>query len=308
MSIISVTTKDIEAIFGEPVSARLARRIQDFDLRYEEISEKERDERILEVVRTLQKPDLKEAGEHRIDDWERGWGENLDALFKTGNIDSLVPLYFGKHPLVRWMRRWVKPLTKDFDYKILSILVEHVMEMCMADKKAVYEFGCGPGYHLLQARKINAKAKLVGLDWTLASQKILNGVAKRLLDTNIQGRHFNFYQPDETLDFEPDSVIYTVAALEQVGDRHEAFIDFLLRKKPSLCVHFEPIDEIMEPNDLMDQLSVLYCRKRNYLRGFLPRLEELEKQGCLKILRKQRLFSGSFFLEGHTLIVWSPRP
>ena len=308
MSISSVTPKDIESIYGEPVSERLAKRINDFNLQYEEITTKERDNHILEVVRTLQKPDLKEAGEHRIVDWERGWGENLEALLKTGAIDSVVPLYFGKHLLVRWMRRWVKPLTKDFDYKILCVLVEHVMEKYMTDKKAIYEFGCGPGYHLLRARKINTKAKLVGLDWTSASQHILNGVSERGLDPDIQGRHFDFYQPDETLDFEPDSVIYSVAALEQVGNRHEAFINFLLRKKPSLCIHFEPIDEIMEPDDLMDQLSVAYCRKRNYLKAFLPKLEELEKQGLLKIHRKQRLFSGSFFLEGHTLIVWSPLP
>lgn len=302
----TIQPADIEAIMGEPISERLKERLANFNLQFTEISAGERDQYILESVRALVNPDLKVAGEHRIGDWERGWGENLEAFRKTGNADAAVPFYFGKHPIVRWRRRWVRPVTESFDYRILCILVEHAMEKYMADKDAIYEFGCGPGYHLLRARMINAAARLVGLDWTEASQTLLNGMAAEGIDANLEGRRFDFYHPDESLEFRPNSVVYSVAALEQVGNRHDAFIQFLLGRKPDLVVHFEPIDEVMDPEDLHDQLSVLYCRKRNYLEGYLPRLEQLESEGKLTIHRKQRVHSGSFFIEGHSLIVWSP--
>lgn len=306
MRVQTILASDIEAILGEKISERLKQRLVDFDLRFTEITPNERDQFILESVRALMNPELKVAGEHRIEDWERGWGENFDIFRKTGNPDAAVPLYFGKHPIVRWRRRWVRPVSESFDYRIICLLVEHAMERYMSDKSAIYEFGCGPGYHLLRARQINPTARLVGLDWTTASQKLLNGMAESGIDKNLEGRRFDFYHPEETLDFLPKSAVYTVAALEQVGIRHEAFIQFLLDCKPEIIVHFEPIDELMEKDNLHDQLSVLYSRKRNYLKGYLPRLEELEKEGKLTIHRKQRAHSGSFFIEGHSLIVWSP--
>jgi trans-aconitate methyltransferase len=306
MSVQAIKPSDIEAILGDTISERLKKRLVDFDLRFTEITPQERDHYILEAVKALVNPDLKVSGEHRIEDWERGWGENLEEFCKTGNPDAAVPLYFGKYPIVRWRRHWVRPLNADHEYRLLCILVEYVIERYMADKSAIYEFGCGPGYHLLRARMINAKARLVGLDWATSSQKILNGMAERGIDQNLEGRRFDFYHPDETLEFLPNSAVYSVAALEQIGDRHKEFVNFLLNRKPEVVVHLEPIDELMDGNDLHDQLSVLYCRKRNYLKGYLSYLEQLENEGKLTIHRKQRTEYGSFFIEGHSLVVWSP--
>ena len=48
------------------------------------------------------------------------------------------------------------------------------------------------------------------------------------------------------------------------------------------------------------------AEKRRYLSGFLPYLENLEQQGRLEIIKKQRIYYGSFFIEGHSLVVWRP--
>ena len=283
MSIQTIQPSDIEAILGESISDRLKKRLVEFDLRFTEITPEERDHYILECVKALVNPDLKVSGEHRIEDWERGWGENLAEFCKTGNPDAAVPLYFGKYPIVRWRRKWVRPLSSNHEYRLLCVLVEHVMERYMTDKSAIYEFGCGPGYHLLRARMINPSARLIGLDWATASQKILNGIAERGIDNNLEGRRFDFFHPDPELKFAPNSSVYSVAALEQIGDRHKDFVDFLIDRKPDIVVHLEPIDELMDANDLHDQLSVLYCRKRNYLKGYLFYLEHLESEGKLTI-------------------------
>ena len=84
------------------------------------------------------------------------------------------------------------------------------------------------------------------------------------------------------------------------------FIDFLLEKKPEICLHIEPIAELLNEENLVDYLSILYFKKRNYLSGFLLKLRELEEAGKIKIHMAKRTFIGSLYIEGYSVIAWSP--
>jgi hypothetical protein len=280
------------------------------NLQYEELTPEERDHYILEVVEELTRrgadDTLRGAGQHRLPDWEKGWSEILVAFKRESTIDSLVPPYYGKQQLVRWKQRIIRPHVPYFDYRIHCLIVNWAIETYLCHMNALYEFGCGPAYHLLRARRYNPKARLVGLDWGESSQSIISQIVASGIETNIEGRKFNFFEADYSLDFVPNSGILTIAALEQVGECFEPFLQFLLQKRPAICVHLEPIDELMDQKHLIDRLSVLYCRKRNYLNGFLTRLRQLQDQGRVKIHREQRTYTGSFFIEGHSLVVWSP--
>ena len=306
----TISAEDIEEALQTRLSDKLKERCTSAALRYEEISAEERDNYIREVIEVLMKvyedTDIKPAGEHRLTEWERGWGENLEAIKKGKRVNDLIPKYYGKRKLVRWRQRIVRPLIPDFDYKILSILVDWGVESFFKEASNIFEFGCGPGYHLLRARKYNATAGLIGLDWTKASQDIIAQVKEAGIETNISGRNFNFFTPDYSIEVPPGSGFLTVAALEQIGGNFEPFLAFILEKKPAVCVHFEPIDELLDQNNLIDKLSLLYFRKRNYLYGFLPRLRQLEIEGKIKIIKEQRTYSGSFFIEGHSVVVWYP--
>jgi hypothetical protein len=68
----------------------------------------------------------------------------------------------------------------------------------------------------------------------------------------------------------------------------------------------EPIAELLDESKLIDNLSVRYFRKRNYLHDYLKHLEWLESIGKIKIIDKRRIWSGSYFIEGHSLVVWKP--
>lgn len=302
----SITPEDIEDVLKIELDSVLREECITASFLYEELTPSERDQYILDVIEVLTSDSLPSAGESRFRDWESGWGQNLDAFRQSGKPMDLVPRYFGKHQLVRWKQRMIRPVSPLFDYHIHCVLVDCVVAQYLREAAAIYEFGCGPGYHLLGARRFNTTARLVGLDWTDASQNIIKEIAALGLDTNIHGYPFNFYDPDETLEIVPNSGVLTVAALEQVGNRFEPFLQFLLRKRPAIVVHLEPIDELMDCRNLIDRLSVAYCRKRNYLAGYLPRLRQLQAEGKVRILREQRTYTGSFFLEGHTLVVWCP--
>ncbi len=302
---LTITAAELESRWQGKLTPRLARRVAEVNLQYHRLSQEERDAIILKIFNTIMNPPIA-AGEHRLDQWESGWGENLKALEEARSLDAIIPKYFGKHQVVRWGGDFAQPISKGFEYYILSFLVEWAMETWLSDVDKIYEFGCGPGYHLLRARTLFPDKPLVGLDWTKASQEILKKVVENGLAQNIHGHRFNFFEPDQNLELNRSAGIYSVAALEQIGDRHEALIQFLLKKKPRICVHIEPIDEILDETRLVDRLSNAYTRKRNYLHNFLPRLRELEKAGQLKIHCERRTWTGSLFLEGHSLVVWSP--
>ena len=308
MSII--TANEIEEALQTHLSPTLRKECEEASLQYEEITTEERDTYIREVINALFKIDVdkdtKPAGEHRLQEWEKGWDENLQALKNGKKVEDLIPRYHGKHKLVHWKQRMIRPLIPNFDYKIHCLIVDWAIETFLRDVNAIFEFGCGPAYHLLRARKHNPEAKMVGLDWTKASQEIIKQISKNEIDKNIEGQNFNFYEPDYSIAVPPKSGFITIASLEQVGERYEQFLQFVLNKKPSICVHLEPIDELLDQSHLIDRLSTLYFRKRNYLSGFLPRLHQLQDEGKIKIVKEQRTYTGSFFIEGHSLIVWYP--
>lgn len=301
----TITVAELEERWQGQLSPRLAARVRELNLQYRPLTHPERDENLLRILNSLLNPPVA-AGAHRLDQWEKGWGENFELLLKAGNVDAVTPLYFGKHRVVRWGGELVHVLTPNFEYLIHTVLVDWVLETWLANVSAIYEFGCGPGYHLLRARKLFPDKPLVGLDWTTASQNILREMVTRGLVSNLRGHRFNFFEPDESLDLKPGEGIYSVAALEQIGDQHEALLEFLCRKRPSVCVHIEPIDELLDENTLLGRLSNAYSRKRNYLENFLPTLQEWERRGRVRIHAARRTWTGSLFLDGHSLVVWSP--
>lgn len=302
----TISANDFEKALHTRIPATTRRDIEAADLRYEDLTKKERDDYVREVVELLIQDDITFAGNHRLPDWERGWSENLERLKHGATVESLLPLYHGKHKYVHWEQEVVRPITPYFDYVIHKILLDWGIQEYLHDVAALYEFGCGPAYHLLRFRKYLPHAHLVGLDWTKASQEIISEISTLGLDKDIEGRRFDFFNPDFSLDFRPNSGLLTVAALEQTGDRFGEFVNFILRKKPRICVHFEPVEELLDENNLIDKLSILYFRKRKYLRGFLTHLRNLESEGRIKILKAQRTYTGSQYIEGHSLVVWTP--
>jgi len=301
-----ISALELEEVLHTTFSSALREKCGKANLQYEELSDTARDEYVLEVARELVTGDLVTAGEHRLADWELGWEENCEAWKRSNDLESLIPRYHGKYTLLHWKQNVIRPLVPYFDYYVHCVIVDWVVEKYLSQVNAIYEFGCGPAYHLLRARQYNSKARLIGLDWAKSSQSIITEIVKSGEEANLEGYNFDFYCPDYSLDMYPNSGVLTVAALEQVGNRFEDFLQFLVKKRPKVCVHLEPIDELMDPDHLIDQLSVMYCRKRNYLNGFLTRLRQLQELGVVKIHNAQRTYTGSFFIEGHSLVVWSP--
>lgn len=302
-----LTAADFEKVFKDKLSERISSKIRKCEFQYTELRESEYNEWIIYIIKTLLNPNIIKAGKYRQKQWENGWSENLEAFIKNKNINVLTPGYFGKYNVIRWKQRFIKPLKKDFEYNTLVIIVDWLFEKYFRNVQSVYEFGCGTGYHLLRLREINNKARLYGLDWASASEKILTKIVKTGLMSNLKGYQFDFFNPNYNIVLDANSAVYTVAALEQTGKKFHKFIDYLLKNKPKICVHIEPINELLDENNLLDYLSIEYFKKRNYLSGFLDYLKKLERERKITIHQAQRTYIGSLFVDGYSVVAWSTR-
>jgi hypothetical protein len=147
--------------------------------------------------------------------------------------------------------------------------------------------------------------KIVGLDWAEPACEIVNSM-RRLRGWNTEGRLFDFYRPDHSVDIGADSIAFTFAALEQISDGFGPFLDFLLAKRPKLCVFIEPIYEWYDPANFVDHLAMRAHETRNFLKGLPAALQELQRQGRVEILKQHRVEFGSLLHEGYSQIIWRP--
>ena len=259
-------------------------------MKYRLLNKKEEDQVVIKILETLLDSSVPYSGSHRKEQWEKGWGENL----KSGN---LTPKYF-KYNIFRHNQRFITSNIKGFEQKMLHSIVDEMYWKYMSEAKDIYEFGCGTGHNLKRIQKFS-KSKLHGFDWTTSSNKLINKLG-------FDGQNFDFFEPNFKLGLEEHSAVYTVAALEQTGTRFERFIAYLMRNKPKVVVHIEPIPELLDPTNLLDYLSIKYMHKRKYLNGFLDVLRSLEKQGKIKIHEARRSGIGSLYIDGYSIVVWSP--
>lgn len=299
----SITYTEISDILGGiKIPEYVIKRMEKFPLIYQELSGEKYEKYLIHVLSVLFNPIVK-SGKHRLPEWENGWNENYEEFIRSKDIDLLIPKYHGKNNYVRWNGQIVEPLSQKFDYNIHINFIDSVIQHYLDTNENIYEFGCGPGYHLLRLSENNPHLNLFGLDWATSSQKIIQ-IINEVMNKKIGSHRFDFFEPDETFEIKSNSLVYTVAALEQVGDNYKNFINYLIDKKPNICIHFEPISELLDENKLNDFLSIQYFKNRNYLNGFLDYLKSLEKENKIRIIDQRRIYSGSYFIEGHSLIVW----
>lgn len=302
----TLTAPDFESLFNETLSLSVKERIKRYGLRYENITPEERDVCLQKIVSVLSSEDVICSGEHRREQWEKGWGQNLDDLSISGKIDAMIPRYFGKYEINRLRQEFIKPVSENFEYNMLGVILDWLFDKYLKDHEYIYEFGCGTGHNLVRLRSFNSNANLWGLDWAESSQVVINEYARINSDKKLFAQKFDYFNPDFNLKLKQGSAIYTVASLEQIGSKYHSFIDYLLKNKPSICIHVEPIEELLDQGNLLDYLSICYFKKRNYLSGYLTYLKDLESKGKAKIIKAQRNYVGSFFIEGYSIVIWTP--
>jgi hypothetical protein len=268
---------------------------------------KERADAIFDIENTL-KSDLVVSGSHRQNSWEAGRGQNLDEYAKSQDLDAIKPKYFGKFPLIRWRQEFIKPESKTMESELLALLIQSIFEKYSKDIDHLYEFGCGTGNNLVNIRNFNKDIELYGLDWVESSQKIIELVANQTGDLKLHSANFDYFKPNYDFKIKDNSMVITVASLEQTGQNFTEFIRYLKIQKPKTVIHIEPMWEPLDPGNTIDALSIWYFQKRKYLNGLFLHLKEMQDNGQIDIKEYFRSYLGSYFVDGYSVAVWKPNP
>jgi hypothetical protein len=304
MKIEIISETDFESL-GE-LSEYSKNLIRTANLEYKIPSQNERDNIIIKCVKYLLEESPVVAGSHRKNIWENGWKENFEEYVESNDLRALVPKYLGKFDVQRVNGKFVIPISDDFEYLFVELFQLIIFEKYFKDFSNIYEFGAGTGHNLLRLRRVNSEAMLHSLEWTKQGVGLIKYVADKIGDNKIEAHEFDFTSPNYSLNLKPSSAAYTFAALEQLSDNTDQIIEYWLKNKPSIIVNIEPITENLDQNELLQYLSTKYCEKRGYIKNYISKLKELERNGKVEIHEIIRPGIGGLFIENYSIIVWSP--
>jgi transketolase len=303
-----LTVADFASLLGtslDDISDDCKELIQNTNFRYKVLTDDESDQVFLRVFKMINSESLSVVGPSRKSVWERGWSESLQN-FEESNYDlnMLIPKFVKRKEVIRLNGNYIIPKDNDFETNFVTVLRMYLFQKYFYNAKTVYEFGCGAGLNLVALSRLYPEKKLYGLGWSAISCKIISKIAEKH-NIKMSGISFDMFSPDYKLHLDLNSAVFTIGALEQLGKNYEPFLQFLLGKKPDICINIETMHELYNQNNLFDYVGVQYLEKRGYLQGYLSRLRALEREGIIKILKVQRTF-GSLYHDGYSFVVWRP--
>ena len=261
---------------------------------------------ILDVLSRIHDSDRGERSpEENQEAFERGWRENFEAALEEGiTPDALRPRYFRQNKFLRYNHGLIVSENLNLEYDLFTLARRLLFAKYLSGYECLYEFGCGSCGNLLMLSEMFPGVRLRGLDWAPASADIAKLLAKHTRH-DIDGHRFDMLNPPEDFEIEPGSAVFTIHALEQLGDRHGSLINFLLKSRPAIVMNYEPICEFYNKDNLWDYLALLYSQRRGYLSGYYNALKDLEEAGKVEILEARRPHLGGAIHEA-SLIVWRP--
>jgi SAM-dependent methyltransferase len=309
-NIHNIALPELSKLFGtteEDIQDHCSDILDQVDLSYRFFNVEERDRLILQVIKRIYSSSLTIAGGDRHSEWEQGWRENLDEFLASGyQLEKLIPKYFKKDVPARLNSDYIMPVAPNFVFDYTNVYRTWLFRKFLSHVPSIYEFGCGPAYHLAYLAQIYPNKKIVGLDWASPSQELIKQISEHY-GWDISGRWFDFLEPDPKLHLDKDSGIFTFGALEQIGGNHGAFLEFLLKNKPAICVNVECIQEFYDDNNLISSLALQYHKKRKYLSGYLTALKKLETEDRIEIIACHYHRFGNLFDDPLSYVVWKPK-
>ena len=269
---------------------------------------KERDEEILSTLKRIEQGKPMVAAPERTQVWRDEWAETLQDFIDSGyNPTSLAPKYYLNctDTTMRWKREYIKSDNPSFQQDFWHLMRLWIFKTYFSSYKTIYEFGCGPGYNLVMLSKMFPNKEIIGLDFVPSAVDLINLLHEKA-NLPVMGKLFDMIHPDEGFPIKKDSLVFTAFSIEQLDNQYEAFIDYLLKTKPSLCVHVESLADVYDQENLLDYLAYRFLMKRHYPDGLLTLIQGLANKGKAEILKVRRCYFGSANHDRYNLIIWNP--
>jgi len=265
----------------------------------------ELEEYILDVLKKISLPQITRTEEENLKAFENGWRENSELIKANGiTINNLKPKYFRQSKFLRYAKKLIVSKNLNLEYELFTLARLVIFKKYLSGFETIYELGAGSCQNLLMLSELYPNKELYGLDWTNVTTEIADYIASSL-GRNIKGYLFDMMEPPANISLKPGSAVFSIHSLEQIGNQHEKLLSFILNSSAGIVVHYEPILELYDENNLLDKLALIYSDKRNYLNGYLNKLRDLERQNKIEIIEARRPHLGGVIHEA-SLVVWRP--
>src|SRR3990167_8018255 len=257
----------------------------------------ERDALILQILKRIDADTQVVGSPERADAWERGWSEARQKFRNHPVAESLIPPFIHGDQPGRWKQEFYQP--DDVRNELAHVrMMQDWIGNHLEDCAHIAEFGCGTGFNLVALAQRLPGKYFVGFDFSPAAVDLVNQ-AGWALQLPIVAYRFDMLCPGPAL--AANYGIFTFGAVEQLAWKFLPFIEYLITSKPKIVVHVEPCIELLDENNLVDYLAIMFMKKRGYTSGFLPWLRDDPR---VEMLHVGRTHFGSPLIEGYNLILW----
>jgi hypothetical protein len=195
---------------------------------------------------------------------------------------------------------------KYYQYRI-GALGELIARHC-GDTRRIVELGAGYGYNLFSLH-------LNHPDWTFKGFDIApNGIAagREIADHFGLSDKISFGRIDLTDAADPSlaeikgETAFTYFCIEQIPYDVRKVVENIIAAKPKRVINIEPTTELLDLTHPRDLVSLVYIRSVDYQTQLFTTLDELERQGRIRIIARERMpFAPSINNDGF-LYCWEP--
>jgi hypothetical protein len=195
---------------------------------------------------------------------------------------------------------------KYYRYRI-GALGDLIGRFC-GNSKQIVELGSGCGTNLLSLH-------LSHPDWTFKGFDIApNGIAagREIASHFGLSNQISLDRIDLTNSSDPnfaeitDEVVFTYFCIEQIPYDVRKVVENIIAARPKRVINIEPTTELLDLTAPRDLVSLVYIRSVDYQTQLFSTLDELERQGRVRIIARERMpFAPTIHNDGF-LYCWEP--
>lgn len=257
------------------------------------------------IVRRIERTRDKVNSEYDLQHWQNVLSNK--AWLKARDIPDFLVLPNLTDQLRKVDNRILRVNSqKYYEYRI-GALGKLIARHCGGTKRIV-ELGTGYGYNLLSLHHTHPDWILKGLDISP------NGIAagREIAEHFDLSGKISFDRIDLTNASDPnfsqirDEVVFTYFCIEQIPHEVRKVIENIIAARPKRVINIEPTTELLDLTDPRDLVSLLYIHSVDYQTQLFTTLDDLERQGRIRIIARERMpFAPSINNDGF-LYCWEP--
>ena len=231
--------------------------------------------------------------------WNLAWQDVYEAGEKSPTYLNNSNMCLDGKQVCRWNQRYITTENPLLEKQYHETILVNITKKYFTNLDCVVEFGCGTGHNLKTIQNLLPDIKVAGSDFTNSSLTILDSIG-------IEGFFFDMIK--DSFDKIPEGLrtssnigVLTMGSMEQIGDEWNNFFNVISELQPTVCAHVEPLVELYDEKNPIDDLAIQYHHGRGYLKGFLPFLQD---NNLIHLC--ERTTFGNCFNEGYMVVIWKP--